>query len=223
MQTNDFNGKAYGRYTGSTGSFNTLRNTVEVGTGLVNGFTFDARLSKIQSDGYMDRSASDLSSFYLSGAWYKGQTSIRANIFSGKEKTGQAWYGVTQDSLLSNRTYNPAGHYFSPDGTEQFYNNETDNYQQDHYQLFVNHQYKKWLFNIAFHYTKGRGYFEQYKQDASLIDYGLPTYYFGETTQIVGNDTLIVPADSVTNSDLVRQRWLDIRRRCKSIRGRAFR
>jgi iron complex outermembrane receptor protein len=209
MQTNDFNGKAYGRYTGSGGSFNTLRNTVEVGTGLVNGFTFDARLSKIQSDGYMDRSAADLSSFYLSGAWYKGQTSIRANIFSGKEKTGQAWYGVSQDSLQSNRTYNPAGQYFSPDGTEKFYENETDNYQQDHYQLFVNHQHKKWLFNLAFHYTKGRGYYEQYRQDASLSDYGLSTYYLGQTTQVNGNDTLIVPADSITSSDLVRQRWLD--------------
>lgn len=209
MQTNDFNGKAYGRYTGSAGSFNTLRNTFEVGTGLVNGFTFDARLSQIKSDGYMDRSASNLSSFYLSGAWYKGQTSIRANVFSGKEKTGQAWYGVPQDSLNSNRTYNPAGAYYLADGTEKFYENETDNYQQDHYQLFFNHQQKKWLFNVAFHYTRGRGYYEQFKQDASLNDYGLPNYYLGQTTQIVGNDTLTVPADSVTSSDLVRQRWLD--------------
>lgn len=209
MQTNDFNGKAYGRYTGSAGSFNTLRNTFEVGTGLINGFTFDARLSQIQSDGYIDRASSNLSSFFLSGAWYKGKTSIRANVFSGKEKTYQAWYGVPGDSLQSNRTYNPAGIYYDEDGNELFYDNETDNYQQDHYQLFFNHEKKDWLFNLAFHYTRGRGYFEQYRQGDDLADYNLPPVYLGSQQIISDTDTLTVPADSITSTDLIRQRWLD--------------
>ncbi|MEX1188279.1 MAG: carboxypeptidase regulatory-like domain-containing protein, partial [Bacteroidia bacterium] len=209
MQTNDFNGKAYGRYTGSAGSFNTLRNSFEVGTGLVNGFTFDARLSQVQSDGYIDRASSNLSSFFLSGAWYKGKTSIRANVFSGREKTYQAWYGVSQDSLESNRTYNQAGVYFDANGNEKFYDNETDNYQQDHYQLFFNHEQKDWLFNLAFHYTRGRGYYEQFRQGDDLSHYNLPTLYLGSQQIISGVDTLQVPADSITSTDLIRQRWLD--------------
>ncbi len=209
MQTNDFNGKAYGRYTGSAGSFNTFRNTFESGTGLINGFTFDARLSQVQSDGYIDRAASDLSSFYLSGGWYKGKTSIRANVFSGREKTYQAWYGVPQDSLTSNRTYNPAGVYYDEQGNEKFYDNETDNYQQDHYQLFFNHEQKKWLFNLAFHYTRGRGYYEQFRQNDDLSDYNLPPMYLGSQQVINGQDTLSLPADSITSTDVIRQRWLD--------------
>jgi iron complex outermembrane receptor protein len=209
MQTNDFNGKAYGRYTGSAGSFGTLRNTFEAGTGLINGFTFDARLSKIQSEGYIDRASSDLESFYLSGGWYKGKTSIRANVFSGREKTYQAWYGVPQDSLESNRTYNPAGIYFDSNGNEQFYENETDNYQQDHYQLFFNHEHKDWLFNLAFHYTRGRGYFEQYRQQDALADYGVLPVIIGGQTIISGSDTLQLGADTIETADLIRQRWLD--------------
>ncbi|MEZ5173615.1 MAG: TonB-dependent receptor [Bacteroidia bacterium] len=209
MQTNDFNGKAYGRYTGTAGSFGTLRNTFEAGTGLINGFTFDMRLSKIQSNGYIDRASSDLRSYFMSGAWYKGKTSIRANVFSGKEKTYQAWYGVPQDSLGSNRTYNPAGVYYDGNGNEQFYNNETDNYQQDHYQLFLNHEKKDWLFNFALHYTRGRGYYEQFKQADDLEGYGIDPVYVGSQTIISGSDTLIVPADTISNADIVRQLWLD--------------
>ncbi len=209
MQTNDFNGKAYGRYTGSAGSFGTIRNTFEAGTGLINGFTFDARLSKIQSEGYIDRAASDLKSFYLSGGWYKGKSSIRANVFSGNEKTYQAWYGVPQDSLQSNRTYNPAGVHYDSEGNERFYSNETDNYQQDHYQLFFNHEAKDWLFNVALHYTRGRGYFEQYRQQDELSAYGLDPLFVGNQTIISGMDTLQVAADTIETADLVRQRWLD--------------
>jgi len=209
MQTNDFNGKAYGRYTASAGSFNTLRNTFEAGTGLINGFTFDARLSQVKSDGFIDRAASDLSSFYLSGGWYKGKSSIRANVFSGREKTYQAWYGVPQDSLSTNRSYNPAGVYYDEQGNEKFYDNETDNYQQDHYQLFFNHEQKNWLFNLAFHYTRGRGYFEQFRQSDDLSDYNLPPVYLGSQQVISGQDTLSLPADTITSTDLIRQRWLD--------------
>ena len=210
LQTNDFKGKPYASYTGSAGSFNTLRHSFEAGTGLVNGFTFDVRMSKINSDGFIDRASSDLKSFYLTGGWYGKKTSIRANVFSGREKTYQAWYGVPQDSVATNPTYNFAGIYYSADGKEQFYDNETDNYQQDHYQLFFNHEPRQNLqLNVAFHYTRGRGYYEQYRQQDDLGSYGASPLVFGAQTVISGSDTIFVPGDTVSTTDLIRQRWLD--------------
>jgi iron complex outermembrane receptor protein len=210
LQTNEVRSKAYASYSGSAGSFNTLRNTFEVGTGLINGFTFDMRLSKINSDGFIDRAASDLKSFWLSGAWLGKNTSLRANVFSGKEKTYQAWYGVPQDSLRANPTYNPAGLYYTEDGDEAFYENETDNYQQDHYQFFVNHRTgKKFNLQAALHYTRGRGYYEQYRQQDEFSDYGVGPFLIGSMQQILGTDTIIVAADTIEKSDLIRKRWLD--------------
>jgi iron complex outermembrane receptor protein len=210
LQTNDFKGKPYASYTGSAGSFNTLRHSFEAGTGLVNGFTFDVRMSKINSDGFIDRASADLKSFFVTGAWYGKKTSIRANVFSGREKTYQAWYGVPQDSLATNPTYNPAGVYYGADGKELFYDNETDNYQQDHYQLFFNHEPRQNLqFNVALHYTRGRGYYEQYRQQDDLGSYGASPLVFGAQTVISGSDTIFVPGDTVSTTDLIRQRWLD--------------
>jgi len=210
LQTNAVHSKAYASYTGSAGSFNTLRNTIELGTGLLNGFTFDMRLSKINSDGFIDRASSDLKSFWLSGAWLGKNTSLRANIFSGKEKTYQAWYGVPQDSLGVNPTYNPAGLYYTANGEEAFYENETDNYQQDHYQFFVNHRAGKRLnIQAALHYTRGRGYYEQYRQQDALADYGVMPLMLGSVQQIIGSDTLTFAADTIEASDLIRKRWLD--------------
>ncbi|MFN5370413.1 MAG: TonB-dependent receptor plug domain-containing protein, partial [Bacteroidia bacterium] len=210
LQTNEVRSKAYASYSGSAGSFNTLRNTFEVGTGLMNGFTFDMRLSKINSDGFIDRAASDLKSFWLSGAWLSKNTSLRANIFSGKEKTYQAWYGVPQDSFAVNPTYNPAGLHYTADGNEVFYDNETDNYQQDHYQLFVNHKAGTRLnVQAALHYTRGRGYYEQYRQQDELADYGVDPLLIGSIQQILGTDTITAAADTIVKSDLIRKRWLD--------------
>ncbi len=212
MQTNEFKGTPYANYTAGGGSFNTFRNTLEVGTGLINGFTFDLRLSKLNSDGFIDRSTSDLKSFFLTAAWYKGKSTFRANIFSGKEKTGQAWYGVPQDSLETNPTYNPAGVYYNNEGKEVFYDNQTDNYQQDHYQFFVNHQAgKNLLLNAALHYTKGSGYYEEYMQDQSIGLYGMGDLYFGEKPLVIGSDTVLVPTDTISKTSLVRRRWLDNR------------
>lgn len=207
MQTNAFRGEPYAAYTASAGSFNTLRHTLETGTGLLGQFTFDVRLSKMQSDGFIERAASDLKSFYLSGAWYGKKTTLRTNIFSGREKTYQAWYGVPQDSMSTRPTYNPAGLYYAADGSEQFYDNETDNYQQDHYQFFINHEpNKKWLLHAALHYTYGRGYYEQYKQEDKLEDYSLQPLTFGA---IPGPDSSLIPSDTIFTTDLIRQRWLD--------------
>lgn len=205
IQTNELRGEPYANYTFSGGSFNTLRHTFEAGTGLVRGFTFDFRGSKITSDGFVDRANADLQSWFSSAAWYRKNTSLRLNIFSGKEKTYQAWYGVPQDSLASNRRYNPAGSYWDSQGKEHFYENETDNYAQTHYQLFVNQEFsRKVILSLAFHYTKGAGYYEQYRQQDKLSKYGIDNFIQTFTS---GSDTLL--SDTITKSDLIRQRWLD--------------
>jgi iron complex outermembrane recepter protein len=193
FSTNEVKLDPYAEINNSAGSFNTWKHTVKAGTGLINDhFTLDARLSKISSDGYVDRATTDLHSFYVSGAYLTANTSIRLNVLSGKEKTYQAWNGITADDLKNNRTINYSGMEKPGDP----YNNETDNYQQDHYQLFVNHRFNdKIEFNTAFFLTQGRGYYENYKAEQSFADYGLDDF-------IVGNDT-------ITQTDLVRQLWLD--------------
>lgn len=193
MTTNEFNSNAYTEINNSVGSFNTIKNTLKFGTGLIgNHFTFDARLSKITSDGYIDRASSNLRSFYVSAAYLNKKSSLRLNIFSGKEKTYQAWYGVAESLLKTDRTNNPAG--TEKAGTP--YENQTDNYTQTHYQLFYNTALNNnWSLNTAFFYTRGKGYYEEYKADQRFSRYGLPN-------AVIGGNTL-------SRTDLVRQRWLD--------------
>lgn len=176
------------------GSFNTWKHTLRAGTGLMkNGLQFDLRLSKISSDGYVERSASDLKSLQLIAGWQaSAKTSFRFLLMTGKEKTGQAWNGVPQDSLATNRTYNELG--MKSDGT--FYDNQTDNYQQDYYQFFADHKFSDYLTgHVGLFLTRGRGYYEEYKLGESFSDYGLPDFI---------NNT-----DTATSADLIRQLWLD--------------
>ena len=189
LSTNEYNEKAYGELNNTIGSFNTWKNTVKAGTGLIDGhFTADARLSRITSNGFIDRAKSDLQSFYFSTAYLNNKSSLRLNIFSGKEKTYQAWYGVAENLLYTDRTNNPAG--TEKNGTP--YDNQTDNYTQTHYQLFFNHSInQKWSFNTAAFLSRGKGYYEEYKANQSFSKYGLPD------------------AGTTTKSDLVRDRWLD--------------
>lgn len=193
LSTNEFNEKASGEVNNSYGSFNTWKHTVKAGSGLVNDhFTIDARLSKISSDGYVDRASSDLRSFYISGAYISKKSTVRLNIFSGAEKTYQSWYGIDSTTLKNHRTYNPAG--TEKPGTP--YDNQTDNYWQEHYQLFFNHSINKnWSFNTALFLVNGKGYYEQYRPQEQFSDYGLPNVSVGGTT--------------ITITDLVRQLWLD--------------
>ena len=193
FSTNEVNINPYGEINNSAGSFNTWKHTVKAGSGLINDhFTVDARVSKISSDGYVDRAATDLQSIYLSGAYLNDKTSVRVNIISGKERTYQAWYGVTESDLSSDRTINYAG----TEKPGEPYKDETDNYRQDHYQFFLNHQLsEKLTFNTALFLTQGKGYYEQYKAEQGFSAYGLPDV-------ILGNDT-------ITQTDLIRQLWLD--------------
>jgi iron complex outermembrane recepter protein len=209
LSTNEFNEKAYAEVNNGFGSFNSWRHTVKAGTGLLNNhFTIDARLSFINSDGFIDRAATDLRSFYISAAYLNKKSSLRFNVFSGKEVTFQAWNGIPEAKLsgdaaaLQNHYWNNVGvlyktkedsiNLFNPNNNRTYntflYNNQTDNYQQDHYQLFFNHELNKaWNFNTAFFLTRGRGYYEEYRTAVDLADYGLAT----------------------AQSDIIRQLWLD--------------
>ncbi len=193
LATNEINKKFYAELNNSYGSFNTLKNTLQFGSGILkNHFTIDGRLSRISSDGYINRAKTDLKSFYFSTAYVAEKSSLRLNIFSGKEKTYQAWNGVPEYLLNTDRTYNSAGN----EKTDNPYNNETDNYTQTHYQLFYNHKLNDfWKGNIAVFLTKGNGYYEQYKANKKLADYGLPNYNDGTTT--------------IKKTDLIRRLWLD--------------
>ncbi len=203
LSTNEFNEKPYAEINNSYGSFNTWKNTVKVGSGLINGhFTVDARVSSISSDGYIDRASSNLKSLAFSAAYINKNSSLRFNIFSGKEKTYQAWYGIDSATLKTDRTYNPAG----TEKPGSPYDNQTDNYWQDHYQLFFNHSFNKaWSFNTAGFLTYGRGYYQEYKgvaAETSAGDYSQTLLsYYAMPNAVIGG----VIYDS---TDLIRQRWL---------------
>jgi iron complex outermembrane receptor protein len=211
VNTLGFEREPYGETNVSVGSFNTLKTNVLASTGLINNhFVVDARLSRITSDGFIDRSASNLKSFYVSGGYYGDKSFVRFNVFSGQEVTQQAWEGVPQSvatgdlagvNAYVNRNFLgeeykqnllDRGRKFNPYN----YDNQVDNYQQDHYQLISSFQLSdKWRFNPTLHYTYGRGYFEQFREGNKFSDYGLPNVE-------IGNET-------ITRTDLVRRKWLD--------------
>jgi iron complex outermembrane receptor protein len=184
LLTSTLNQDPYGELSVSGGSYGTLKTTLRFGTGLLaSKFCVDGRLSYLHSDGYIDRAFSNLKSYYLSAGYYGKSTTLKLITFSGYERTYQAWYGVPKDSLATNRTYNPAGEYTDKSGNLAYYDNQTDNYQQDHYQLIFSQQLmKNWNFNAALHYTKGRGYYENYEQNQTFSDYGLNNVVIGDST-----------------------------------------
>ena len=192
FSTNDVNKKAYAEINNSYGSFNTWKNTIKAGTGLLgNHFTVDARVSRVSSDGYIDRASTNLRSGYLSAAYLSDKNDLRINVFSGKEKTYQAWNGVSESDLKTHRTINYAG----MEKPGEPYDNETDNYRQDHYQMFFTHRFNpNFSFNIAGFLTPGKGYYEEYRADQDYTKYGL-------TYPVVGGNT-------ITETDLIRQLWL---------------
>ncbi len=211
MQTTTLKEKAYGEIANSFGSFNTRKHTVQFGSGLINNkFAFDGRLSKIKSDGYIDRASSDLESYYLSGAYYGNKTIVKAITFGGKEKTYQSWYGTPESRVNNDRAgmlEHAANEGFSQERIDNLlnsgrtynnylYDNQTDNYSQDHYQLLIAHEVSdKLTANINFHYTRGLGYYEEFRSDDDFSDYGL-------NNPVIGGDT-------IGSTDLIRRRWLD--------------
>lgn len=187
LLTDAISENAFGEISASVGSFNTTKITGKFSTGLLNDhIEISGRLSKIDSDGYIDRAYSDLTSYFFQAAYVDDNTLIKAITFGGHEKTYQAWYGVTKEEMEEfGRTYNP-----------YTYENEVDNYNQDHYQLHWNETISEnWSTNIAFNYTKGKGYFEQFKDEEDFADYDL-------TPIVIGGET-------IDETDLIRRRWLD--------------
>ena len=202
MLTDNYAAKANGEISSSYGSFNSNKNTVKFSTGLLNDhFELAGRLSTIKSDGYVDRASSDLKSYFLQGSYVGKTTLIKALVFGGTQKTYQSWNGIDAETLNENRRYNSAGEFKDVAGNDRFYDNETDNYNQDHYQLHWSESLSdKWSTNLAFHYTKGLGYFENYKYDEPVEGYGAI-----ESTKMVENDM----GELVPGTDLIRQKWLD--------------
>jgi iron complex outermembrane receptor protein len=186
LKTLALNKKAYTITNNSVGSFNTLKNNIEFGSGMLNNkFTFDGRLSRISSDGYIDRATSDLKSLYLQGAYFGKKSVLKSIVFSGQERTYQAWNGVPKKYLDTNRTFN-----------SYTYENEVDNYNQTNYQLHYNEQLNsKTNIHLATHYTHGEGYFESEKLNQNLADYGLNNIFIG--------------SDTISSTDLIRRKWLN--------------
>ena len=197
---------------GGFGSFNTVKNSITLSSGLLNEkFAFQGRMSRINSDGFIDRGSADLKSYAICGAYYGKQSMVRFNHFSGKEITYQSWNGVPQSRyqndqqgmqdfigrnglnevdannlLTSGQTYN----YYT-------YKNQVDDYKQNHYQLLLSQELSKsWILNATAHYTKGSGYFEEYKSADALSNYGIADIKLNDST-------------TISTSDLIRQRWLD--------------
>ncbi|HXP49707.1 MAG TPA: TonB-dependent receptor, partial [Bacteroidia bacterium] len=189
IETTKLSTQPYVDYSSSAGSYNTFKNTLDFGTGLLDGhWAFDGRASKITSDGYIDRATSNFESAFFDAGYYTKTTMIKAVVFTGKEKTYQAWYGVPQDSLNTNRTFNPAGMYYDANGKMQFYPNETDNYEQDYFQLHISQQLgHNWELNGALFQTNGWGYYEDFDAGYNYSAYGLANPVYGGDTVRSGN------------------------------------
>ncbi|WP_299777741.1 TonB-dependent receptor [uncultured Formosa sp.] len=181
----------------SFGSFNTRKHNTKFSTGLLNNhIEIAGRLSVIKSDGYVDRASTDLKSYFLQASYIDDNTLIKAVVFGGHENTYQSWNGIEKETLKDDRTYNSAGIYTDDEGNVKFYDNEVDDYQQDHYQLHWNERYNNnWSTNLGLNYTKGSGYFEQYKEDAEFADYGL--------------NNVTIGGETIEATDIIRRRWLD--------------
>jgi iron complex outermembrane receptor protein len=213
IQTSSSSDEAYAELNNTFGSFNTVKNTVKLGTGLIeNKWSFDGRLSRIKSDGFIDRASSDLKSYFLSGAYHGKTDLLRINVFGGSEKTYQAWDGIPESRLRGDiegmQGFIDRNYYDNPEAAANLlnsgsrtynsftYKDQTDNYTQTHYQALYAKQFNEQLsFNGALHYTDGKGYYEEYKRGQSFSNYGLPVVNVG------GID--------VKKTDLVRRRWLD--------------
>ncbi|HEY5688525.1 MAG TPA: TonB-dependent receptor, partial [Yeosuana sp.] len=189
--------KANAEISNTFGSYNTRKHNVKFSTGTLNDhFEIAGRMSQINSDGYIDRATSDLKSYFLQASYIDDNTLIKAITFGGHEVTYQAWNGIDAETLATDRTFNPSGIYTDENGMVQFYENEEDNYRQDHYQLHWNERYNhNWTTNIGLNYTYGRGYFEQYKEDENFADYDLSDISIG--------------GETISATDLIRRRWLD--------------
>lgn len=196
LQTTNPENKPFAEINSTIGSFNTFKNMVAAGTGLLAGkFAVQMRFSDLKSDGYIDRTASNHRSAYISGLFRTERSNLKANLILGEEHTGIGWWGVPKEMLDINRRYNPAGEYTDEEGVIHYYDNESDNYKQNHLQLIYSLKINNLLsLHTALHYTKGKGYYEEYREDQLLQDYGLPPVNIGDTL--------------ISATDLIRRKWM---------------
>lgn len=219
LQTNVRRDDPYAEISNAFGSFNTRKHTFNFGTGLLDDhFVVDGRLSRIYSDGYIDRAYSDLQSYYFSAGYYTEKTMLKAILFGGKERTYQSWYGVPESRLNNdveammitamNEGWNEeqANHLLQSDSrtyNPYIYENQVDDYRQDHYQLHFSHQPGSTVtINTALHLTPGKGYYEEFRYDDALGNYGIPDI-------VIDDDGVSADNDTITSTDLIRRRWLD--------------
>lgn len=197
MRTQRFSMNPYAEMSGTYGSFNTNKETFKVGSGLIGGhWNFDARFSHIASDGYRDRASSKLHSYFAQAGYFSGQTSVRFITFGGKECTYHAWDGISKADLTDNRKYNPNGEIKRDGKVIGFYDDQTDNYRQTHYQLIWDQGIgANWHWNLGLHYTDGFGYYQEYKNARTLKEYGLEPFMVGD--------------NKVKKSSLVRKKNVD--------------
>ena len=198
LLTDGISQNPYAEINNTLGSFNTHKHTVKFSSGLLNKhFELAGRVGLIKSDGYVDRANSDLKSFYLSGTYSGDKTLIKALAFGGHEITYQAWWGIDKATLENDRTFNYAGAIYDDKwNVVDYYKDQVDNYKQDHYQLHINHSFSDfWTGTMAFHYTKGKGYYEEYQQGQDVAEYGL--------------SPIMVNGSPMATTDLVRRKWLD--------------
>jgi len=185
--------------TGTLGSFNTFKQSVIAGTGTIaDRLSLQMRYSGLRSDGYVRHSGSDHRSMFVTGVYSAGRSRLKANVIIGEERTGISWWGVTREMMEADRRYNPAGVYTDEAGVERYYKDQTDNYWQNHYHLiFSRNMGRGLLLHAAAHLTDGRGYYEQYKEDSELDEFGLPAVVIGGAT--------------ITSTDMVHRKWNDNR------------
>jgi iron complex outermembrane receptor protein len=197
LNTDSISRKPFSKVTVSGGSFNTQKGSLSLGTGLINNHWFlEGRASSSKSDGYIDRGWSNLKSYFAQAGYYSEKTIIKLVAFGGLEETYQAWYGLDSASMQQyGRRFNWAGTYFEHD-TMKFYDKFIDHYQQDNIQFHLVHKISSDLkFNLAVHYTYGRGYYQEFQQNQDLNFYGAPYH--------------ISNGDTTKTTDLVRRLWLD--------------
>ena len=190
--TENFNEISKAEVSSSIGSYDTFKNTFKFSTGTINNrFEFNGRISKIFSDGYIDRASSKLDGYFFQALYKNKNTNVKLLTFGGHEVTYQAWYGLDRETINQNRRYNYAGLYYDENGIERFYDKQEDNYKQDHFHVVLNQKINNsWKGNLTLHYTHGRGYYEEYYEDQNLLDYNIIS-----STQVP--------------SDLISRKWLD--------------
>ncbi len=206
LQTSTLSQDPFAELISSAGSFRTFKNSLKLNSGLINNrFAFETRVSRISSEGYIKHSEVDHQSLYFSGGYFNRNTTLKLVVWNNDARTGISWWGVPDYMIETDRRYNPAGEYYDSEGNLNYYEDQTDNYNQTHYQLLLSQRLgRRITANAALHYTRGYGYYEQFMDDANwfhttaFADYGFGNLYY------LTQDTLQLFA-----SDLVRQRWLD--------------